>query len=166
MVLPGLVNLLFGAKCLRYLKPLPWQKIKTACAAGRVTYSRRLAMSMSKKCGACEKTIYPNDPKLSMGDHTYHKSCSKCEVCGGQLNIKNFATSGGRLVRSFWSLVSCLLSRCVGGVRVAVVQFGGWSFVSFPILCGRWVVVTYFVFLFLPLLSKILLRSCARPILW
>ena len=88
----------------------PLTKIKTACAAGRVTYSRRLAMSMSKKCGACEKTIYPNDPKLSMGDHTYHKSCSKCEVCGGQLNIKNFATSGGRLVRSFWSLVSGLLS--------------------------------------------------------
>lgn len=101
------------------LKPLPDKKIKTACAAGRVTYSRRLAMSMSKKCGACEKTIYPNDPKLSMGDHTYHKSCSKCEVCGGQLNIKNFATSGGRLVRSFWSLVSCLLSRCVGA--------GGWQ---------------------------------------
>ena len=163
-----LVNLLFtvlGATCLRF-EASPLTKNKNCLCAGRVTYSRRLAMSMSKKCGACEKTIYPNDPKLSMGDHTYHKSCSKCEVCGGQLNIKNFATSGGRLVRSFWSLVSCLLSRCVGGVRVAVVQFGGWSFVSFPILCGRWVVVTYFVFLFLLLLSKILPWSCARPILW
>ena len=55
-------------------------------------------MSMSKKCPKCSKTIYPNDPKLSMGDHTYHKSCSKCETCNGQLNIKNFATSGDRLL--------------------------------------------------------------------
>ena len=95
-------------------------------------------MSMSKKCGACKKTIYPNDPKLSMGDHTYHKSCSKCEVCGGQLNIKNFATSGGRLVRSFLSLVSGLLSGVCGGV--VVVQFDGRPIVSFPVLRGRWVV--------------------------
>ena len=42
--------------------------------------------------------IYPNDPKLSMGDHTYHKSCAKCETCKGQLNIQNFATSGNRLL--------------------------------------------------------------------
>ena len=52
----------------------------------------------SKKCPICKKTIYPNDPKLSMGGNVYHKSCSKCEVCGGQLNIKNFATSGDRLL--------------------------------------------------------------------
>ena len=83
----------------------------------KVTTRHNLPMSLSKKCGACSKTIYPNDPKLSMGDHTYHKSCSKCDVCKGQLNIKNFATSGGRLpckthfmVRSFLSslLVSLL----------------------------------------------------------
>jgi hypothetical protein len=42
--------------------------------------------------------IYPNDSKLSMGDHTYHKSCAKCETCKGQLNIQNFATSGNRLL--------------------------------------------------------------------
>jgi hypothetical protein len=33
-----------------------------------------------------------------MGDHTYHKSCAKCETCKGQLNIQNFATSGNRLL--------------------------------------------------------------------
>ena len=52
----------------------------------------------SKKCGACQKSIYPNDPSLSMGDKSYHKSCSKCSTCNGQLTIKNFATSGDRLL--------------------------------------------------------------------
>ena len=52
----------------------------------------------SLKCGACGKTIYPNDNKLSMGDKVYHKQCAKCEVCGGQLTISNFATSGNRLL--------------------------------------------------------------------
>ena len=52
----------------------------------------------SKKCGACTKSIYPNDPSLSMGDKVYHKSCSKCSTCKGQLTIKNFATSGDRLL--------------------------------------------------------------------
>ena len=52
----------------------------------------------SIKCGACGKTIYPNDNKLSMGDKVYHKQCSKCETCRGQLTISNFATSGSRLL--------------------------------------------------------------------
>ena len=51
-----------------------------------------------KKCGKCTKTIYPADPELSMGDKTYHKSCSRCETCRGQLTISNFATSGDRLL--------------------------------------------------------------------
>ena len=55
-------------------------------------------MSATKKCPKCMKSIYANDPKLSMGDDTYHKSCSKCETCGSQLTIKNFATSGDRLL--------------------------------------------------------------------
>ena len=52
----------------------------------------------SLKCGACNKTIYPNDDKISMGDKVYHKKCAKCETCNGQLTISNFATSGLRLL--------------------------------------------------------------------
>eukprot|EP00944_MAST-04C_sp_MAST-4C-sp1_P002933 g2933.t1 len=58
----------------------------------------RFGSANSIKCGACGKTIYPNDNKLSMGDKVYHKQCAKCEVCGGQLTISNFATSGNRLL--------------------------------------------------------------------
>jgi cysteine and glycine-rich protein len=58
----------------------------------------RFGSGSSIKCGACSKTIYPNDNKLSMGDKVYHKQCSKCETCRGQLTISNFATSGSRLL--------------------------------------------------------------------
>ena len=58
----------------------------------------RFGSANSIKCGACGKTIYPNDNKLSMGDKVYHKQCAKCETCKGQLTISNFATSGNRLL--------------------------------------------------------------------
>ena len=52
--------------------------------------------SSAKRCPKCNLRIYPTDAKLAMGDAVYHKTCSKCEVCKGQLTIKNFATSGDK----------------------------------------------------------------------
>ena len=37
-------------------------------------------------------------PLHSMADKLYHKACSKCSTCNGQLTIENFATSGDRLL--------------------------------------------------------------------
>ena len=55
-------------------------------------------MMGSKKCGKCNKSIYYNDPQLSIGGSHYHKSCARCEVCNGYLSIKNYSTSGDRLL--------------------------------------------------------------------
>eukprot|EP00547_Thalassionema_nitzschioides_P003659 CAMPEP_0194213704 /NCGR_PEP_ID=MMETSP0156-20130528/14482_1 /TAXON_ID=33649 /ORGANISM="Thalassionema nitzschioides, Strain L26-B" /LENGTH=119 /DNA_ID=CAMNT_0038941799 /DNA_START=151 /DNA_END=510 /DNA_ORIENTATION=+ len=53
---------------------------------------------MTKKCGSCSKSIYYNDPQLCLGDKHYHKSCARCATCNGYLTVKNFATSGDRLL--------------------------------------------------------------------
>ena len=53
---------------------------------------------MTKKCPVCTKSVYPNDPKISMADCIYHKACAKCATCGGQLTISNFSTAGDRLL--------------------------------------------------------------------
>ena len=50
------------------------------------------------KCPKCNKSIYANDKQLSMADKMYHATCSKCETCNAQLTIKNFATSGDRIL--------------------------------------------------------------------
>lgn len=55
-------------------------------------------MMGSKKCGKCNKSIYYNDPQLAIGGQHYHKSCARCEVCNGYLSIKNYSTSGDRLL--------------------------------------------------------------------
>ena len=55
-------------------------------------------MMGSKKCGKCTKSIYYNDPQLAIGGKHYHKSCARCEVCNGYLSIKNYSTSGDRLL--------------------------------------------------------------------
>jgi cysteine and glycine-rich protein len=52
----------------------------------------------SKKCGKCNKSIYHNDPQLALGGKSYHKSCARCATCNGYLSIKNFSTSGDRLL--------------------------------------------------------------------
>lgn len=54
---------------------------------------------LSKKCNACGKSIYMNDPKLTISDGVcYHSSCARCQVCNMQLTIKNFSTSGDKLL--------------------------------------------------------------------
>lgn len=55
-------------------------------------------MMGSKKCGKCGKSIYHNDPQLAIGGKHFHKSCARCEVCNGYLSIKNYSTSGDRLL--------------------------------------------------------------------
>jgi len=52
----------------------------------------------TKKCGACAKSVYYNDPQLPLGDKTYHKTCARCAVCNGYLSIKNYSTAGDRLL--------------------------------------------------------------------
>ena len=52
----------------------------------------------SKKCGKCNKSVYHNDPQLALDGKCYHKSCARCATCNGYLSIKNFSTSGERLL--------------------------------------------------------------------
>jgi len=44
---------------------------------------------MSKKCGRCEKTVYPTE-ELNCLDKTWHKACFKCKECNMTLNMKNY----------------------------------------------------------------------------
>lgn len=55
-------------------------------------------MMGSKKCAKCDKSIYNNDPQLPLGGNNYHKGCARCATCDKQLTIKNFSTSGDRLL--------------------------------------------------------------------
>ena len=38
------------------------------------------------------------DPQLTLGGNNYHKTCARCATCNGVLSIKNFSTSGDRLL--------------------------------------------------------------------
>ncbi|CAH1106080.1 unnamed protein product [Psylliodes chrysocephalus] len=44
---------------------------------------------MSKKCGRCEKTVYPTE-ELKCLDKVWHKLCFKCKDCGMALNMRNY----------------------------------------------------------------------------
>lgn len=44
---------------------------------------------MSKKCGKCEKTVYPAE-ELKCLDKTWHKNCFRCWECNMQLTMKNY----------------------------------------------------------------------------
>ena len=44
----------------------------------------------SNKCAACEKSVYPADPQVSLDGSKYHKVCAKCEDCGCQITLGNF----------------------------------------------------------------------------
>jgi hypothetical protein len=41
-----------------------------------------------RKCGKCEKTVYPAE-EIKCLDKFWHKGCLKCTVCGTTLNVKN-----------------------------------------------------------------------------
>ncbi|CAF1400655.1 unnamed protein product [Adineta steineri] len=41
-----------------------------------------------KKCGKCEKIVYPAE-EIKCLDKFWHKGCLKCTVCGMTLNVKN-----------------------------------------------------------------------------
>jgi hypothetical protein len=44
---------------------------------------------MSKKCGKCDKTVYPAE-ELKCLDKVWHKICFKCTECGMALTMKNY----------------------------------------------------------------------------
>ncbi|CAG9856366.1 unnamed protein product [Phyllotreta striolata] len=44
---------------------------------------------MSKKCGRCEKTVYPTE-EVKCLDKVWHKLCFKCKDCGMALNMRNY----------------------------------------------------------------------------
>ena len=45
---------------------------------------------MSKKCGTCEKSVYPNDQQINLDGFIFHKTCAKCEDCKCQISLSNF----------------------------------------------------------------------------
>lgn len=42
------------------------------------------------KCAVCDKTVYPNDPQISLDGVSYHKECAKCSDCKCQITLANF----------------------------------------------------------------------------
>jgi hypothetical protein len=54
-------------------------------------------MSAPKACKVCAKTLLAMDPQVSEGGNSYHKTCFKCNVCGGQLTTLNLSTINGTL---------------------------------------------------------------------
>lgn len=53
----------------------------------------------SKKCGVSGKSVYPNDPQITIDGVTYLKCYAKCsfEGCGKQLTLSDFAKFDGKL---------------------------------------------------------------------
>ena len=52
----------------------------------------------SGSCPVCNKTVYPNDPKIVLDGCKYHKSCAKCVDCGCQITLSNFTKVGTELL--------------------------------------------------------------------
>ena len=47
-------------------------------------------INMSKKCKACDKAVYPQDPQVNLDGTLLHKECAKCGDCKCQITIVNF----------------------------------------------------------------------------
>lgn len=43
--------------------------------------------NMSKKCGVCDKSVYPMDPQINLDGNLFHTTCAKCEDCRCQVGI-------------------------------------------------------------------------------
>ena len=50
------------------------------------------------KCVACNKGIYPMDPKINLDGSVYHMTCAKCSECNCQITLANFTKVGGGLM--------------------------------------------------------------------
>jgi hypothetical protein len=45
------------------------------------------------KCASCTRTVYPNDPQITLDGVAYHKECAKCVDCKCQITLSNFCKS-------------------------------------------------------------------------
>jgi hypothetical protein len=51
--------------------------------------------SAGGKCPVCTKSVYPNDPKLTVDGLVWHKGCFKCSVCSTQLVLRTAQVVAG-----------------------------------------------------------------------
>eukprot|EP00604_Paraphysomonas_vestita_P002526 CAMPEP_0174818626 /NCGR_PEP_ID=MMETSP1107-20130205/1418_1 /TAXON_ID=36770 /ORGANISM="Paraphysomonas vestita, Strain GFlagA" /LENGTH=202 /DNA_ID=CAMNT_0016030767 /DNA_START=445 /DNA_END=1053 /DNA_ORIENTATION=- len=49
------------------------------------------------KCATCQRTVYPNDPQITLDGVAYHKECAKCIDCNCQITLANFCKFGTTL---------------------------------------------------------------------
>lgn len=42
------------------------------------------------KCAVCDRSVYPNDPQITLDGLSYHKECAKCSDCKCQISLSNF----------------------------------------------------------------------------
>lgn len=49
--------------------------------------------TMSVKCSACTKTVYPGDPQINLDGNVFLKKCAKCKDCGSKLTLTNYHMS-------------------------------------------------------------------------
>lgn len=49
-------------------------------------------------CPSCEKSVYPNDPQITIDGFTFHNTCAKCADCNCQITLANFTKTGTTLL--------------------------------------------------------------------
>lgn len=49
------------------------------------------------KCATCQRSVYPNDPQITLDGVAYHKECAKCVDCNCQITLANFCKFGTTL---------------------------------------------------------------------
>lgn len=49
------------------------------------------------KCATCSRSVYSNDPQISLDGVAYHKECAKCTDCNCQITLANFCKFGTTL---------------------------------------------------------------------
>jgi hypothetical protein len=52
--------------------------------------SRASATGSANKCPTCSKSVFPNDPQISLDGTKFHKACAKCADCSTQITLSNF----------------------------------------------------------------------------
>ena len=69
----------------------------SSCASSAGTRKALMKLGDSARtanaCKSCNKTVYPFDPQLNLGQHKYHKTCAKCEDCHCQLTLSNYTSA-------------------------------------------------------------------------
>uniref|UniRef100_A0A3B3Q995 LIM zinc-binding domain-containing protein n=1 Tax=Paramormyrops kingsleyae TaxID=1676925 RepID=A0A3B3Q995_9TELE len=74
-----------------------WAKKNQITSIGRTeTFSLNPLKKCTELCSVCRKRVYPME-SLIADKQNFHKTCFRCEHCGGKLSLGNYASLHGHM---------------------------------------------------------------------